>query len=180
MDYQIIRSRRKTLAIEITPRGEILIRAPLRMSKKDIQRFVDSRRDWISAHLSRIPAVVPLTTEEHKVLIRSAKQALPEKAAYYARQLDVTFGRITIRSQRTRWGSCSASGNLSFNCLLMLAPEEVQNYVVVHELCHRKHMNHSSVFWAEVERILPDYPNQRSWLKEHGASLLAQLPDAQK
>ena len=137
---------------------------------------MESRQDWIANHLSKIPAVTSLTANEHKALILAAKETLPFKAAFYAKQLDVTFGRITIRSQHTRWGSCSASGNLSFNCLLMLAPEEVQNYVVVHELCHRKQMNHSPAFWAEVETILPDYRQQKAWLKEHGASLLARLP----
>jgi len=176
MDYRIIRSRRKSLAIEITPQGAVLVRAPLKMAARDIQRFVESRQPWIESHLAKIPSVTPLTPEEHKALICAAKQILPEKAARYAALADVTFGHITIRSQRTRWGSCSASGNLSFNCLLMLAPEEVQDYVVVHELCHRKEMNHSSAFWAEVERVMPDYRNRKAWLKEHGASLLARLP----
>lgn len=176
MEYRILRSRRKSIAIEITPRGELLVRAPLRMARRDIQQFVESRQDWIRHHLSKIPAVVPLTPDEHADLIHAAKQSLPAKTAIYAKQLGVTFGRITIRSQKTRWGSCSAAGNLSFNCLLMLAPEDVQNYVVVHELCHRKQMNHASLFWAEVERILPDYRIPRAWLKEHGASLLARLP----
>lgn len=94
--------------------------------------------------------------------------------------MGISFGRITIRSQHTRWGSCSADGNLSFNCLLMFAPESVQDYVVVHELCHRKHMNHSPAFWAEVEKVLPDYRLQKAWLKEQGTSLLARLPDTQK
>ena len=71
-------------------------------------------------------------------------------------------------------------GNLNFNCLLMLAPEAVLDYVIIHELCHRKQMNHSAQFWAEVERILPDYTEQRRWLKQQGANLLARLPDAQK
>ena len=176
MEYTIIRSRRKTLAIEITPQGNVLVRAPLRMTKRDIQRFLESKQDWITAHLAKLPVVTPLTAEEHNALIRSAKEALPAKVAFFARELGVTFGRITIRSQRSRWGSCAASGNLSFNCLLLLAPEEVQDYVVVHELCHRKEMNHSPAFWAEVERVMPDYRNRKAWLKEHGASLLARLP----
>lgn len=176
MEYTIIRSRRKSLAIEITPRGNILVRAPLRMANRDIQQFVESKQDWITAHLSNIPAVTPLTSEEHMALIRSARAHLPNKTACYARKLGVTYGRITIRSQKTRWGSCSASGNLNFNCLLMLAPEEIQDYVVVHELCHRKHMNHSPTFWADVEAIIPDYRRKRAWLKENGASLLARLP----
>ena len=124
MEYTIIRSRRKSLSIEITPRGKILVRAPLRLAKRDIQRFVGSKQEWIASHLSKIPSVTPLTAEEHQTLIRSAKQILPSKAEHYAKLLGVTFGRITIRSQHTRWGSCSASGNLSFNCLLMLAPED--------------------------------------------------------
>ena len=176
MEYTIIRSRRKTLAIEITPQGNILVRAPLRMAKRDNQQFLESKQDWITAHLAKLPVVTPLTAEEHNALIRSAKEALPAKVAFFARELGVTFGRITIRSQRSRWGSCAASGNLSFNCLLLLAPEEVQDYVVVHELCHRKEMNHSPAFWAEVERVMPDYRNRKAWLKEHGASLLARLP----
>lgn len=176
MEYTIIRSRRKSLAIEITPRGEILVRAPLRLAKRDIQGFVESRQDWIVTHLSKVHVVPSLTSEEHGVLICAAKEALPAKAEHYAELLGVTFGRITIRSQHTRWGSCSASGNLSFNCLLMLAPEEVQDYVVVHELCHRKHMDHSPAFWQEVEKILPDYHSRKAWLKENGASLLARLP----
>lgn len=178
MDVLIIRSRRKTLAIEITPRGEVIVRAPNRMAKRDIQAFVESRQDWIHAHLSRIPKTVPLTEEEHKALIRAAKEILPQRAAILAEQIGVNHGRITIRSQHTRWGSCSSSGNLSFNCLLMLAPEEVQDYVIVHELCHRKEMNHSPRFWAEVEKILPDYRRQRQWLKENGAALMARLPQS--
>lgn len=176
MEFEILRSRRKSLAIEITPRGEVLIRAPLRMAKRDIQKFVESKQDWIAAHLSKIHIIPPLTPEEHKALIRAAKEILPAKADCYARRLGVSYNQITIRSQKSRWGSCSAAGNLNFNCLLMLAPEEIQDYVVVHELCHRKQMNHSPAFWAEVEQILPDYRNRKAWLKEHGTSLLARLP----
>ena len=176
MEFRILRSRRKTLANENTPRGDVLVRAPLRLSKRDIQRFVDSKQDWITAHLEKIPAVKPLSPEEHQALIRTAREILPEKAAFFANQLGLSFGRITIRSQKSRWGSCSASGNLSFNCLLMLSPDAVQDYVVVHELCHRKHMDHSPCFWAEVERILPDYRLRKEWLKANGASLLARLP----
>ena len=176
MEYKILRSRRKSLAIEITPRGEVLVRTPLRMAKRDIQRFVESKQGWIVTHLSKIHTAPALTAEEHTALICSAKEILPVKADRYARLLGVSYNRITIRSQKSRWGSCSAAGNLNFNCLLMLAPEEVQNYVVVHELCHRKHMDHSPAFWQEVEKILPEYRQQKAWLKEHGSSLLARLP----
>ena len=162
--YQIIRSRRKTLAIEITPRGGVVVRSPMRLPKREIQRFVDSRRDWIETHLARIPKTEPLSKEEHQALIRSAREIIPQKAAFFAEQIGVTFGRISIRSQHTRWGSCSAWGNLNFNCLLMLCPEEIQDYVVVHELCHRKEMNHSSAFWNAVASVLPDYRIRKKWL----------------
>ena len=82
--------------------------------------------------------------------------------------MGVKYGRITVRRQKTRWGSCSSKGNLNFNCLLMLCPDFVVDYVVVHELCHLKQMNHSERFWAEVERVLPQYKEARKWLKENG------------
>lgn len=175
--YQLLRSRRKTLSIELTPRGDILVRAPMRLSNRDIQRFVESRRDWIEVHLARIHKEKPLTGQEHQALIRAAKEILPQKAAFFASRLGVTYGRISIRSQHSRWGSCSAAGNLNFNCLLMLAPEDVQDYVVVHELCHRKEMNHAPAFWTVVEKILPDYRVQKKWLKDNGAALLSRLPE---
>ena len=90
--------------------------------------------------------------------------------------MGVTYGKITIRHQKTRWGSCSGTGNLNFNCLLMLVPEQVLDYVVVHELCHRKEMNHSPRFWKEVEAIFPEYREARKWLKDHGGSLICLLP----
>ena len=90
--------------------------------------------------------------------------------------MGISYGRITVRSQQSRWGSCSAQGNLNFNCLLMLCPEQIRDYVVIHELCHRRQLNHSSVFWAEVEAACPDFRLHRQWLKEHGAALIARLP----
>lgn len=179
MDYRIIRSSRKTVAIEITPQKEILVRCPNRMAKRDIQRFVESKQSWISRHLAKLdqqPDAIPLTAEEIESLSARARQMIPIRTAHFARQMGVSYGRITIRTQHTRWGSCSSAGNLNFNCLLMLAPEEVLDYVIVHELCHRKEMNHSPKFWSEVEKSLPDHFRCRQWLKEHGGSLMARLP----
>ena len=116
-----------------------------------------------------------MSKEELAKLTRLAKEILPIKVAYYARIMGVSYERIAIRHQKTRWGSCSSLGNLNFNCLLMLVPEAVQDYVVVHELAHRKEMNHSARFWAEVEKIIPDYKKHRKWLKDNGGELILRL-----
>ena len=178
MEYKIIPSARRTIAIHISPAGEILVRCPGRMKKADIDRFVVSKRRWIEAHLAKLPPPQPkLTAEEIKNLAHQARADIPNRAAHFASMMGVTYGRITIRSQRTRWGSCSSQGNLNFNCLLMLTPPEIRDYVVVHELCHRKELNHSARFWAEVGKILPDYRARRQWLKDNGTALIGRLPE---
>ena len=178
LTYRVIRSSRKTIAVQIVPGGEVLVRCPRRMSDGDIRRFVQSKSGWIEKHLEKqsAAALLPAFTDAQlQALARQARQIIPERTAYFANLLGVRYGRITIRSQRTLWGSCSSKGNLNFNCLLMLTPPEVLDYVVVHELCHRKEMNHSSRFWAEVERVLPDYDLRRRWLRENGAQLISRL-----
>ena len=104
-----------------------------------------------------------------------AMKVIPERVEYFSKLMGVTYGRITIRNQKTRWGSCSSKGNLNFNCLLMMTPPEVIDYVVVHELCHRKEMNHSKQFWSEVEKVLPDYKKAEKWLKDEGKVLTRRM-----
>lgn len=182
-DYEItlIRSRRKSLAIEITPELQVVVRAPAQMPVREINAFVQEKDDWIRAHLQRMAEKKrlreqcreqALSKEELQELAAQAMKLIPQKVRYYALIIGVTYGRITIRNQRTRWGSCSGKGNLNFNCLLLLMPEEVLDYVVVHELCHRKEMNHSARFWEEVEKILPDYRQRRKWLKDNGGRIM--------
>ena len=176
--YRVIRSSRRTISVQIAPSGEVLVRCPRRMSNADIRRFVESKSGWIEKHLEKRTAEARLpvfTDEQLQVLARQARQTIPERVAHFAPLVGVTYGRITIRSQHTLWGSCSSKGNLNFNCLLMLTPPEVLDYVVVHELCHRKEMNHSAHFWAEVGRVLPDYEIQRKWLRENGTALISRL-----
>ena len=180
MTYQLIRSARKTIAIQITPAGDVVVRCPKRCSRREAEAFLESKRDWIETHLARIaekPVLPRLTGEAIKALANQAADDLPQRAARLAPLVGVRYGRITIRSQRTRWGSCSAKGNLNFNCLLMLAPSQVRDYVVIHELCHRIELNHSARFWAEVERVMPDYKSHRAWLKENGGALIGRLPE---
>ena len=182
MEYEIIRSRRRTLAVQIKS-NRVTVRAPLRTTDAEIRQFLEKHRGWLEKHLLQARAaeqakagIRKLTKEEIADLKKQAKKTLPERAAYWAPRIGVTYNRIAIRCQRTRWGSCSAKGNLNFNCLLMLTPPDVLDYIVVHELCHRKEMNHSPKFWAEVEKILPNYKEQKHWLKQNGPSLLARLP----
>ena len=181
MEYELIRSKRKTLSVQIKPDGSVVVRAPLRYPQREIDRFLRDRADWIRIHREKMlkrhkeqeeHPVNALTDAQLRDLKRRASLAFPERVAYFAPLVGVTYGRITIRSQKTRWGSCSAAGNLNFNCLLLLAPPEVLDYVVVHELCHRKFMNHSPRFWAEVARVMPDYKLHRKWLRDNGPRLM--------
>lgn len=176
--YRVIRSNRKTIAIQICANGEVLVRCPRRMGAEAIRAFVESKSGWLEKHLANrdaAPKLPAFTDEEIRELAQQAQKIIPERAAYFAPLVGVTYSQIAIRNQRSRWGSCSGKGNLNFNCLLMLAPAEVLDYVVVHELCHRKEMNHSKQFWAEVARVLPDYKARRTWLKENGAALIGRL-----
>ena len=181
MAYELIRSRRKSLCAEIKG-NKLIIRAPLRAANEDISRFLSKNRKWIETHLAKAQAREQakgschhLTTDELRALADKARKVIPARAAHYAPLIGVTYGRITIRNQRTRWGSCSSKGNLNFNCLLVLAPPGVLDSVVVHELCHRKEMNHFDQFYAEVLRVFPDYWKWNQWLKENGGLLMAMM-----
>lgn len=182
LQINIIYSNRKTIAIEVKMDG-ILVRAPKRASRREITAFLNEKRSWIEKHWEKMQErkeltekLPPFTMAEIGTLAEKAAVVIPEKTKKYAPLVGVNYGRITIRSQRSRWGSCSSKGNLNFNCLLMLFPDDVIDYVVVHELCHRKHMNHSADFYAEVARVFPDYRRCQKWLKENGNAYISRLP----
>ena len=179
MEIEICRSSRRTIAIEIRSDSSVLVRAPKSMTDGEIRRFLEKHRDWIEKHQEEavrrreeVEQAEKLSDAQIRELSEKAKKVIPERVRHYALVLDVTYGRITIRNQKTRWGSCSSKGNLNFNCLLMLMPEEILDYVVVHELAHRREMNHSENFWKIVENVLPDYRKRRKWLKENGGYYL--------
>ena len=183
MQYEVIRSSRKTLQLEVRG-GKLIVRAPRWATNAQIGDFVRENQAWIEAQLEKTAArqrelqgVEKLSPEELRALAKRAAQVIPARAAYYAPLIGVTYGRITIRCQRTKWGSCSSDGNLNFNCLLMLAPPEVLDSVVVHELCHRRQPNHSKQVYAEVLRVFPDYWEHQQWLKDYGNALLARVED---
>ena len=181
MDVTVIRSNRKTVAIQVNSDLSVTVRAPRCATRKDIERILMEKEPWILKHMERVKekkaqyealSVERLTNEEMKELVDKALTIIPERVAHYAKIVGVDYGHITIRNQRTRWGSCSSKGNLNFNCLLMLTPTDVLDYVVVHELCHRKEMNHSKAFWREVEKVLPNYKESVRWLKEEGSRIM--------
>lgn len=181
MKVTVIRSNRKTVAIQVNSDLSVTVRAPRSASEKDIEEILKKKEAWISKHIEKIKKTKErleaeptekLTREKVIALAEEALKVIPARVEYFARVIGVTYGKITIRNQKTRWGSCSSKGNLNFNCLLMLAPPEVLDYVVVHELCHRKQMNHSKAFWSEVEKVFPDYKEARKWLKEEGSQMI--------
>lgn len=178
MEYELIRSKRKTVAAQIKD-GKLIVRAPLKMSEKKINEFLSLHREWIekkllqSAKKSDEAIAQGILTQAHiKELYNTAKNIIPERTAFYAERIGVEYGSISIRCQKTRWGSCSSKGNLNFNCLLMLTPPEVIDSVIVHELCHIKEMNHSKRFYDEVRNAYPEYDKWNKWLKENGPVIM--------
>lgn len=176
---EIIRSSRKTVGIQIKDGGRIVVRSPLHLSRRKLYDIIISDKERIENMLSRAEnltgSVTPLTESEMRALKFEAKKYLTERAEHYASVIGVKYGKISFRWQKTRWGSCSSKGNLNFNCLLMLAPREVADSVVVHELCHIKQANHSKKFYAEVYRAFPNYSECHKWLVKNGALLMARI-----
>lgn len=185
IEYKVIRSKRKTYSITLNENGGISLRVPLHISDTNAKQILSEKQLWITEKLERLKERqlrMPKNdfTQEQRLslerrYIDAARDYIPKRAAYYksaySELIRGDYSRIQIRDQKTRWGSCSSKGTLSFNWRLMLAPPGVLDYVVVHELCHLTHMNHSRDFWNCVSAILPDYKEKRNWLKEHGHEL---------
>ncbi len=176
-EYNLKRSNRKTISVEISREAEIIVRAPLKMKKTDIEAFLQSKSEWIDKHLASMKeklASVPrkLTEEEKNELKKNAKIVIAPRVEKFALRMGISYEKITIKLQKTRFGSCSTHHNLNFNALVALMPSDILDYVIVHELAHLKQMNHSVAFWKEVEKIIPDYKNKRKWLKENGTNYI--------
>ena len=168
--YELIRSSRKTLALEITADCRLLVRAPLRMSQARIDAFLESHTDWIARHLQqqrlRAASAPPLpTSDEIEALKRQARAILPDKVSYWSRHMGVTPTGLKITTARKRYGSCSGRNSLCFSCFLMTYPEAAIDLVVVHELCHIREKNHGPRFYALLEQYLPDYKERKKLLK---------------
>ena len=170
IEYELVRSKCKTLAVQVTREGRVIVRAPLRLAKYRIKRFVAEHADWIARALadqqSRRAAHPEPDAARQAELIRRAKIELPPKVQHYAKQMNLYPTGLKITSARTRFGSCSGKNSICFSWRLMDYPEPAIDYVVVHELAHIAHKNHGPQFWALVERYLPDYRARRAMLRE--------------
>lgn len=173
--YTLRRSDRRTLSLEITPQGEVLVRAPRRIPEQTIHTFVEKHDAWIKKHLAARKTETAvweqLSPEQQAELARLAGEDLGKRVAYWSKVMDLVPTGVKITGAARRFGSCSGKNSLCFSWRLMRYPPEAIDYVVVHELAHRKEMNHSERFWAEVARILPDYKIRRKWLKENGGNV---------
>ena len=168
--YEIIRSRRKTLALEITKDCRVLVRAPMRLPAAAIEAFVAKHADWIDRHLARqrekaASAPPEPTAGEIAALKAQAHAILPEKVADWSRRMGVTPTGIKITAARKRYGSCSGKNSLCFSCFLMRCPEAAIDRVLVHELCHIKVRNHGPDFYALLAQYLPDHKERKKLLK---------------
>ena len=167
MEYRIVRSARRTLALQVEKTGEILVRAPYHTAEARIEAFVSGHAEWIARQRARISArtLPPLRDDEIAALRARAKTDLPARTAFWAGRMGVDYTRVTITSAEKRFGSCNSRGGIAFSYRLMQFPEAVIDYVVVHELAHRKEMNHSARFYAVIAEQLPDYKDRIKLLK---------------
>lgn len=179
---KIVKSNRKTFSLEVKRDGSVILRAPIFASNRQIEEFYNKNKAWLEKHIienkkrtekSRIyPA---FTEDEIKALKARAKQYIPKRVEYWAEIIGVKYNSVSIRAQKTRWGSCSSKGNLNFNCLLMLIDTEAIDYVVIHELCHIKELNHSKRFWSLVETYMPNYKEVQKRIKSMELQIFSRL-----
>ena len=164
-EYKIIRSSRKTVSIQVDSDCNITVRAPYRVSEKEIEKFVSDKKEWLEKavlkQMTRNKNKKEYTDEEIKLLREKAKSILPEKVKYYSSIMDVYPNSIKINSAKKRYGSCSGENNINFSLYLMDKDERFIDYVVVHELAHIKHHNHSKAFYGFIERFMPDYKERK-------------------
>ena len=162
--YPLIRTDRKTVGITVKAGGEVQIRAPKRMKYADIEKAVQMHVDWLRDSIAKMqdkPSVPTPDPKQQAFLRTQAKKLLPVLVDYWAKRIGVTPTGLKITSARKRYGSCSGKNSLCFSLYLMLSPMDSVEYVVVHELCHIRHHNHSKAFWAMVEQYLPDYRERK-------------------
>ena len=167
-EFEVIRSDRRTLSASVRD-GKLIVRAPRRVSKKEIIAFLNKHTEWVLKNLERSKENASkfnaLTDSEIKKLKAEARAFLIAKTEEYSKIMGLKYSRIRITSAKTRFGSCNSKGNISYSYRLMLYPVEAIEYVVVHELAHLSEMNHSRKFYSIIEKVLPDYKERMRLLK---------------
>ncbi|KPU43042.1 hypothetical protein OXPF_32920 [Oxobacter pfennigii] len=138
-----------------------------------VYRFDDSFKIIIDRNIKGTEKNELIKIAFERMYKNIAKDLIEQRVSYYSSIMGLSYNKVTIKDQKTRWGSCSKKGNLNFNYRLIMAPDEVADYVVIHELCHLKHLNHSEKFWNMVRMYMPDYEQSKKWLKDNGANLFA-------
>ncbi len=168
MNYSLIRTDRRTVAIRITPGGGVEVRAPKNLPIKVIEKFLGEKQGWIKKKQIELSEKreITLNKKQLKFLSKIAADKLPSRCEHFASLMGVCYSGIKITSAATRWGSCSGKNAICFSCRLMLMPEEAQDYVVVHELSHIIRKDHSKAFWKIVRSIMPDYMERKKLLKQ--------------
>ena len=160
-DYTLVRSKRKSVAIQVDENCNITVRAPLRLSQKEIDRILLEKKDWLEKTIvsqrERKKNIKEYSEDEIKLLRKKAKEIIPKKVEYYANVMQVQPASVKINSAKKRYGSCSGTNNLNFSLYLMDKDEKFIDYVVVHELAHIRHHNHSRDFYKFIEQFMPDY-----------------------
>lgn len=169
MEYQLIRSRRKTLSIEINREAQVVVRAPLRLPQREIDKFLTEKHSWICRHLERqrqrLAAHPEPDEDTWKHWRAAAGLYFPPRVAFYARQMGVSPTAIHFSRAKTRFGSCSSKNSITFSLRLMDYPEAARDYVIVHELAHIPYKNHGKDFYRFVSSVLPDYRQREALLK---------------
>lgn len=213
---KIIRSKRKTLSLQVLDDGSLLIKAPKRINDKEIYAFIERHKDWVEQRIGLVekqkrllnkiepngrtlllgknftlqhssyvnkPVLVGqkvmLNFQDKQIALemlenwyrKIAKDNFEKRIYVFAQLMGLKFSKVKLSSATKRWGSCSSLGNINLNWRLIMAPQEIIDYVIVHELSHLKEMNHSQKFWNEVGKVLPDYKERRNWLKNYGYRL---------
>lgn len=178
--YTVVTSpRARRISITVRRDGSVRVAKPRWVSTRTAEEFVRRSERWIMrarAHMDTLPKTsrIESSKQEYKKYKHAALELLERRVRHFNAHYRLHYGRIVVRNQKSRWGSCSRSGNLSFNYRLALLPPELADYVVVHELCHLREMNHSKRFWALVAETIPEHKDRRKALVRFGRGLLVE------
>lgn len=178
IEIKVKKTGRRTIGLKVSRFGDVTAYAPKNARDRDIKAVILNNLDWIKQTRDKMllsiegVSVVPFTDEELDSIMRLAKQSIPKKLERLSRMYGFHFEDVKVKLLKSRWGSCTSKKSITINALLMLAPEEVREYVCIHELCHTRHFDHSREFWDAVKRYSPEFQACKEWLKKEGALLI--------